>query len=125
MNYFEKLLEIKTGKKNLLIKAVYVPNSTSTWEWSYFIYYYDTSRHTFYINDLDKPCNLETRVSAINIIENIMTHAFSQETNSLINLMRNIQMKKKPKVICIYQQKKTNMVIIDKVNLQVSRSKDW
>lgn len=32
MNYFEQLLEIKTGKKELLIKAVYVLHSTYTGE---------------------------------------------------------------------------------------------
>jgi len=29
-NNFENLLEIKTGRKDLLVKAVYIPNSTST-----------------------------------------------------------------------------------------------
>jgi hypothetical protein len=29
MNIFEKLIEIKTGKKNFHIKAVYVPKATN------------------------------------------------------------------------------------------------
>jgi hypothetical protein len=29
MNIFEKLLEIKIGRKDLVVKAVYIPNATS------------------------------------------------------------------------------------------------
>ena len=53
MNLFATLLEIKTGKKNLMTKAVYIPDSIIGNDGTYYIYYYDLVNHTFYINDLD------------------------------------------------------------------------
>jgi len=46
------------------MKAVYVNNASANGQWSYFIYYYDLLNHTFYINDLDSPCD-NWRTSAI------------------------------------------------------------
>jgi hypothetical protein len=123
-NTFWKILEIKTGKKDLLIKAVYVLNSTASWEWTYFVYYYDIFTHTFYINDIDKLCN-NTRTSAINIIENIVNKAYKQEMNSFAPMLQKIQMNKKPRVFCIYLKKLTNEIIIDKVNLKAVRWLEW
>lgn len=123
MNIFWKLLEIKTWKKDMLIKAVHVPNATASGEWSYFVYYYDIFTHTYYINDLDNFCNNE-RTSAINIIEHIVTKAHTQEMNSFVDLLKKIQMRKKPKVFCIYLQKLTGDVIIDKISLEVIRGAD-
>lgn len=123
-NTFWKILEIKTGKKDLLIKAVYVLNSIANIEWTYFVYYYDIFTHTFYINDIDKLCS-ETRTSAINIIENIVNKAYKQEMNSFTPLLQKIQMNKKPQVFCIYLKKQTKEVVIDKVNLKAFRWLDW
>lgn len=117
-NIFGDLLEIKTGKKDLVMKAVYVSNSTSTWEWTYFIYYYDLLNHTFYINDLDNLCNYRT--SAINIIEHIITEAYKQEKNSFMDTL----ITKKPKVYSFYRQK-TWFIIIDKINLKTIRWNKW
>jgi hypothetical protein len=87
---------------------------------TYFVYYYDIFTHTFYINDIDKLCS-ETRTSAINIIENIVNKAYKQEMNSFTPLLQKIQMNKKPQVFCIYIQKLTKEVVIDKVNLKAFR----
>ena len=89
MNIFEKLLEIKIAKKDLLIKAVYVSNFIKNKQWVYFIYYYDIFTHTFYINDIDKLYS-ETRTSAINIIEHIVNKAYKQEINSFTPLLQKI-----------------------------------
>ena len=123
-NTFWKILEIKTGKKDLLIKAVYVLNAINNREWTYFIYYYDIFTHTFYINDIDKVCS-ETRASAINIIENIVNKAYKQEMNSFSPLLQKIQMNKKPQVFCIYMRNQTKEVVIDKVYLKSVRWLDW
>jgi len=124
MNQFEKILEIKTGKKEFGIKAVYVPNSTSTWEWSYFIYYYDIFTHTFFISDLDNYCN-NTRTKAINIIEHIVNKAYKQEINSFVDIVKKIQMNKKPTVFCIYKQALTKEIVIDKISFKYLRDKTW
>jgi len=116
MNLFEKLLEIKTWRTDLPIKAVFIENSAKHSKGSYFIYYYDSLKHTFYINDLD---NNTQRASAINLIENIITKAYKQEKDFFIDVVKKNQTKIKPKVFSIYQQKITNEVIIDKVELKL------
>lgn len=121
MNIFESLLEIKTAKKDLQLKAVYIPNCTASWEWTYYIYYYDAIQHTFYINDLDYPV-LGQRASAMDYIEDIMTKVFRQEMNSFVDILKKIHITKKPKVFCFYRQKSTNFILIDKVSL---RAKKW
>ncbi len=123
MNYFEQLLEIKTGKKELLIKAVYVLHSTYTGEWTYFVYYYDIHSHSFFVNDIDNLCN-NTRTKAINIIENIVTKAYHQEMNSFAPILQKLQMRKIPKVFLMYIQTKTNEVIIDEIKLNSIRKLD-
>lgn len=120
MDTFQKILEIKTWKKNFVIKAVYVPNSTSDKTGSYFVYYYDLLTHSFYINDLDNLCN-NTRSKAINIIEHIINNAYNQEVKSLIDVVKIIQMSKKPNVFCIYKQALTKEVVIDKVSFKYLR----
>lgn len=50
MNLFETVLEIKTGKKDLPMKAVYISDKEAG---QYHIYYYDVNKHAFYINDLE------------------------------------------------------------------------
>lgn len=116
MNLFEKILEIKTWKKNLAIKAVYVPNSTSDGEWTYFVYYYDIFAHTFYINDIDNTCS--NRTSAINIIEHIANEAFQQSMNAFTPPFKKLFSAQEPTIFCLYLQKQTNEVIIDTIKLQ-------
>lgn len=124
MNLFKQILEIKTWKNNLLAKAVYVSKSMISWKWTYFIYYYDLLNHTFYINDLDSPCD-NGRTSAINIIEHIVNEAYTQEMNALNIIVKKIQTSKKPNIICIYQQIKTGNIIMDKVLLDEIRWAGW
>lgn len=50
MNLFETVLEIKTGKKALPMKAVYISDKEGG---RYYIYYYDLNKHAFYINNLE------------------------------------------------------------------------
>ena len=117
MSLFEKILEIKTWRNDLVMKAVYVQNTNATGQWSYFIYHYDLLNHTFYINDLDSPCD-NWRASAINIIEHIVNAAYRQEMNALNVILQKIQTSKKPNIICIYKQRMTWSVIIDKILLE-------
>jgi len=124
MNTFEKILEIKTAKKEFVIKAVYVPNSTSDWKGSYFIYYYDIFTHSFFINDIDRLCN-NTRTKAINIIENIVNKAYKQEMNSFIDIVKKIQMAKKPNVFCIYEQALTKEILMDRISFKYLKDKHW
>ena len=85
MKLFNTLVEIKTGKKDLHLKAIFIENAFFSKEWAYFIYYYDLKSNTYYVNDLNYPWT-ENRTSAINIIEQIMTKAYLQEATSFINI---------------------------------------
>lgn len=123
MKLFNTLLEIKTGKKNLPLKAIFIENSLYWKEWTYFIYYYDVLNNSFYINDLNYPWT-ENRTSAINIIENIITKAYRQEMNSLVDIVKKTNSIQKPKVFCFYRQK-TGLIIMDKINLKTIRWKKW
>ena len=123
MSLFEKILEIKTWRNDLVMKAVYVQNTNATGRWSYFIYHYDLLNHAFYINDLDSPCD-NWRASAINIIEHIVNAAYRQEMNALNVIVRKIQTSKKPNIICIYKQGMTWNVVIDKVSLEEVKWRD-
>lgn len=123
MKLFNTLLEIKTGTKDLPLKAIFIDNAFVWWKWAYFIYYYDMLNNTFYINDLDYPWT-ENRISAINIIEQIITKAYKQEMNSFINILKKVYITKKPKVYCFYKQG-TGLIIIDKINFKAIRWKKW
>lgn len=123
MKLFNTLLEIKTGKKELPLKAIFLENAYFGWEWAYFIYHYDMVNNTFYINDLDYPWT-ENRTRAINIIEHIITKAYKQELNSFVDILKKIQMIQKPKVYCFYRQR-TWLIILDKINLKTIRWKKW
>ena len=122
MKLFNTLLEIKTSKKDLPMKAVFIENSLYPTEWAYFIYYYDLVNHTFYINDLYYLWT-KYRTSAINIIENIITKAYKQEINSLAPHLAKSLIIKKPKVYNFYKTKDW-LIIIDKINLQAIRWKE-
>ena len=122
MNIFEKFLEIKTWNKNLLIKAAFIENAKKHWEWAFYIYYYDVFTHTFYINDLYR---CKTKASSINLVENILNKAYIQEMYSLVGLMKLLLMNKKPNVYCLYEENKTKEVVIDKVEFEIIKNKDW
>lgn len=124
MSVFENLLKIKTWKKSHLLKAVFIPHSLSSWEWTYFIYYYDISTHSFYINDLDKAW-IQDRTSAINLIEHIATKIFYQETNAFGEIVKKILRKKLPNFITFYKQKSTGLIILDRVDLETYKKRDW
>jgi len=124
MSLFESLLEIKTGRKNQVIKAVYIKNSTLRWKGTYFLYYYDMVKNTFYINDLDYVW-VTDRMSAIKIIEQIVNKAYKLEMNSFIDIIKKIQITKNPDVHYFYRQKKTKLIIMDKVILVPIRDRTW
>ena len=123
MKLFNTLLGIKTGKKDLPLRAIFIENAFYWKEWAYFIYYYDIRTNSYYINDLDYPWT-ENRTSAINIIEHIITKAYLQEMTSLVNILKRIQINKKPNVFCFYRQR-TWLMIMDKINLKAIRWKRW
>ncbi len=123
-NLFEALLQIKTGKQEHVVKAVYIPNSVVWWEGTYYLYFYDMVNNTFYINDLDYPWT-QNRASAINIIEQIINRAYKLEMNSFIDIIKKIQITKNPNVYYFYRQKQTRVIIIDKVNLEAKRDRTW
>jgi hypothetical protein len=123
MKLFDTLLKIQTGKIDLHKSAIFLENSSFWWEWAYFIYHYDTLNNIFYINDLNYPWT-ENRTSAINIVEHIITKAYKQEMNSLSDILKIIQINKKPKIYCFYRQT-TWLIIMDKINLKTIRWKKW
>ncbi len=118
---FEQLIEIKTWKKNLLLKAVYLEKSDYLWWWNYFVYYYDVFTHSFYINDINRE---ENRTSAINIIEHILNKAYKIEMNSFVDIIKKIQANKTPNVYNIYKNK-ADIVVIDKISFSVEKDKKW
>jgi len=124
MNIFEKIVQFKTEKKNLNIKAVYVENSTWNGEWTYFVYCYDLVHHTFYINDLDK-CINQYRTSVTNIIENIVNNAYTKEMNSITPFLKEILTSKKPIVYYIHKHPLTKEIITDKIVLQAVENEHW
>jgi len=123
-NLFEILLEIKTGKKNHLIKAVFVPNAILWGKWAYYLYYYDMVHNTFYVNDLDYG-GKEDRASAINVIEQIINRAYKQEMDAFIDIIKQVQCTKNPSVFYFYRRKTTNIVVIDEVKLTPIRDRTW
>ena len=124
MSLFETLLEIKTSRKNNVIKAVYIKNSVAWWKGTYYLYYYDMVHNTFYIDDLDYVGVID-RASAINIIEHILNRAYKLEMNSFIDIIKKIQVTKNPNVYYFYRQKHTRVIIIDKVVLIPVRDRAW
>lgn len=122
MKLFNKLLEIKIRKKDLLMKAIFIENSLYWKKGAYFIYHYDNINNNFYINDLDNLW-VKNRTSAINIIEHIITKAYRQEMYSFYNPF-GLNRYRKPKVFCIYRQR-TWLPIIDKINLKTIRWENW
>lgn len=109
MNLFETVLEIKTGKKDLPMKAVYISDKDTG---RYYIYYYDVNKHAFYINDL------EWTKSSKTILEQIINKAYKQEMSGFVDLLRRIQSRTMPKVICFSLQEDLWMLEIEKVKMK-------
>lgn len=120
MSLFETLIDIKTWKKNLLMKSIYIENSLFWKQWTYFIYYHDLVNHTFYINDLD--CK-ENRTSAINIIERIVNKIYKQELNNHWDIITKMLKHIEAKVILCYRQEYTKLIVIDTLHLTAIKNK--
>ena len=122
MNLFDTLLEIKTGKKGLKHKVVYIDNPHNWVKGRYFIYYYDLESHSFYINDLEWPTSNNT-MSAMKYIDLIIKEAYKQEIDLYWAIFKKILKNKRPKVFCFYYKHNDKFIIIDKVNLKDSKYK--
>ncbi len=118
MNIFEKLLEIKTGKTNLNIKAIYIDKLDSEKFLSYSSYYYNKKNHSLYINWLDN-----SRIKEREILEEIINKAYMQELN-LVNNLKAIFKIKKPKIYLFHYSKNKELVIIDTINIKAIRNKE-
>ena len=112
MNLFETVLEIKTAKKDLPMKAVYISDKDAG---RYYIYYYDVNKHTFYINDL------EWAKSSKAVLEQIINKAYKQEMSGFIDILRRIQSQTMPKVICLSLQEELWMLNIEKMKMKAIR----
>lgn len=117
MNIFEKLLEIKTGKKALDIKAIYIDKLNSEKFLSYSSYYYDKKTHTFFINWLENS-NIKSR----KILEEIINKAYNQEIDNW-NIVDILKIKK-PYAYLLYYSKDNELVIIDNINLKTIRNRE-
>lgn len=104
LNTFEILLEIKTGRKNLSFKALYLKDLNKKWKWTFFIYYFDNSSNSLYINGINK--KLIAEVS----LEKIINRAYKKENKK----------NKKPKVF--YFTKHDDFIYIDKIELKAIRN---
>jgi hypothetical protein len=49
-----------------------------------------------------------------------MTKAYLQEATSFINILKKVQIIKKPKVYCFYRQR-SGLITMDKINLKAIR----
>lgn len=118
MNTFEALLEIKTGRKNLCLRAVYIRNSKKKWKWTYYIYFYDLINHSYYINGLSK-----NKVVTKRVLKEIINRAFKRDfaIKNLNHYTRRI-VKKTPKVFFFYSSKDEAFICIDSVELEVVRN---
>ena len=65
MNTFKKILEIKTAKKNLFFKAIYIKHKSEKLKWTFYIYYYHKESHCFYINWINKKTISEKNLNEI------------------------------------------------------------
>jgi len=124
MSHFENIVKIETKRSNIIVKAIYIPSNTIGKRWAYYLYYYDWLKNTFYINGIDtfwkKYCT-----SAINAIEHIVDKAYKVELDSLLDIMKEIQLKSLPKVKFIYQQKHTKFIILDDITLSPIKDRSW
>lgn len=124
MSLFENLLEIKCWKRDLQIKAIYIPNSVYWWKGTYFIYYYDMKNHIIYIDDVTEHL-CQYRTSLINIMERVVTKIYLHEVNKCWISKKKTLQKKSPEIIYFYRQKNTRLIILDTVVLQSVKNIKW
>lgn len=124
MNIFEILLEIKTGKKNLYQRAIYIKKSLNKWKswWKCFTYYYDEGKHSFYINGFTQSWAKNKKD-----IQEVINRAYKREQNAIridSSSETNDFMKsnKKPTAFYFYKSDDTQFICIDKINLKVIRN---
>jgi len=115
MNIFEKLLEIRTGKTSLEIKSIFLNKGRTS---SKVLYYYDTSRHTLYINWL-KLENINQR----KVLEDVINKSYNQELNESEDTIYSISKTKKPKAFLVYYSDNHKYIVIDKIELRAIRNK--
>lgn len=118
MNIFDTLLEIKTGRKDLLMKTIYIKDSPK--KLIYYTYYYDDITHCFYINWIAKIKNND-------ILEQIIMKAYKNENKQIkiidfTDIVNQMKRNKKPKVFYFYKSNDTQFVYIDKINLRAIRN---
>lgn len=123
MNTFKTLLEIKTAKKNLSMKAIYIKESVKKEKWTYYIYYYDKRNHSFYIN------GLKFNKLNINILEQVINKAYKQETSkkvldTFVDIINQMQFNKKPKVFYFHKSQDRKFICIDNINLKAIRNQN-
>jgi len=124
MSLFESILQIYTKKKEHQIQAVFVPKSVKGDEWTYYVYYYDFLKNTFYINDLD--CTHQKwRASALSIIEKIVFLAYQKELKTFESIVELFPKNITPKVYLCHRQKTTNIILWDKITLIPIKNKRW
>ena len=58
-------------------------------------------------------------------MEHIVNEAYKQEMNNLNPIAKKIQTSKKPNVISIYKELKTDDVILDKITLESVKNEMW
>lgn len=118
MNIFEKLLEIKTWKNDLKIKAIYIEKLDSKKVLSYTDYYYDELSNVFYINWLNS-----YKIKVRKILEEVINKSYNQELNHSDDKINSISKTKKPKVFLVYYSNNQQFIVIDKIELRVIRNK--
>lgn len=107
LNTFETLLEIKTAKKNLSLKAIYIKHPSKKLKWTFYIYYFDKISHSLHINWINKKTISESS------LEEIINRVFKKEENK----------NKKPSVF--YFSMQDDIVYIDRVKLKAQTNKKW
>lgn len=118
MNTFETLLEIKTAKKNLWLRAIYIKNQKKKWKWTYYIYYYDVMSHSFYINWISR-----NKVVTKKVLEEIINRAYKRDFwVKNLNWYTRRLVKRVPKVFYFYSSKDENFICIDKMELNIIRN---
>lgn len=118
MNTFETLLEIKTAKKNLWLRAIYIKNQKKKWKWTYYIYYYDVMSHSFHINWISR-----NKVVTKKVLEEIINRAYKRDFwVKNLNWYTRRLVKRVPKVFYFYSSKDENFICIDKIELNIIRN---
>lgn len=117
-NTFKTLLEIKTAKNDISMKAIYIKDNSK--KWKYFIYYYDKQTNSYYINWIKSKMNTK-------VLQKIINEAFKQEKsnedlNSFDDIIKQLLMHKKPNIFYFYSSKNAQFINIEKIAIDVIRN---